>query len=98
MKSRRGSYDLFIALLGTLVLFGLGLAGRGWDIRAIDSKSGRTPFRLAYFPNLTHAPALIGVSRHTFEAALPGYAVSTKVVNAGPEAMEALLAGDIDAA
>jgi NitT/TauT family transport system substrate-binding protein len=47
---------------------------------------------------LTHAPALIGVEQGTFRAALPGYDFQTVVVNAGPEAMEALLAGDIDMA
>jgi NitT/TauT family transport system substrate-binding protein len=54
--------------------------------------------RLAYFPNLTHAPAVIGVADGTFAKSLPQYDFSSKVVNAGPEAMEAMLAGAIDVA
>src|ERR1700733_11325684 len=57
------------------------------------SSSHKPEARLAYFPNLTHAPALIGVANRTFELSLPKYSFSTRVVNAGPEAMEALLAG-----
>ena len=97
MKSARFSKDLLVATIGVAALFVLAF-GRGWSQTSRSTDSGRTPFRLAYFPNLTHGPALIGVARHTFEEALPTYQVTTKVVNAGPEAMEALLAGDIDAA
>jgi NitT/TauT family transport system substrate-binding protein len=61
--------------------------------------SGAKPeIRLAYMPNLTHAPAVIGVANRTFATSLPGYELSTKVVNAGPEAMEALVAGAVDVA
>lgn len=52
--------------------------------------------RLAYFPNVTHAPALVGVASGAWDSELGGYRLETKVVNAGPEAMEALLAGAID--
>lgn len=55
------------------------------------------PVRLAYFPNLTHAPALVGVGRGTFARAVAGRGrLEAKVFNAGPEAMEALLAGEVD--
>jgi NitT/TauT family transport system substrate-binding protein len=54
--------------------------------------------RLAYFPNVTHAPALVGVARGDFQDALGDTQLETKVVNAGPEAMEALLANEIDMA
>jgi NitT/TauT family transport system substrate-binding protein len=65
------------------------------------SKAGEEPqhvLRLAYFPNVTHAPALVGVARGDFQEALGRTRLETKVVNAGPEAMEALLAGEIDMA
>jgi len=52
--------------------------------------------RLAYFPNLTHAPALVGVARGEFQRELHGYLIEPKIVNAGPDAMEALLAGEVD--
>jgi NitT/TauT family transport system substrate-binding protein len=52
--------------------------------------------RLGYFPNVTHGQALVGVADGTFARALGGR-LETRVFNAGPGAMEALLAGDVDA-
>lgn len=60
--------------------------------------------RVGYFPNVTHAQALIG--SHTtrekhgwFEERLgPGVAVQWYPFNAGPSAMEAIFAGSIDLA
>jgi NitT/TauT family transport system substrate-binding protein len=74
-----------LALVLALVL---AACSRGRD-------AGR-PFRLGYFPNVTHAQALVGVEDGTFGRALGGR-LETKMFNAGPAAMEALLAGDLDA-
>jgi NitT/TauT family transport system substrate-binding protein len=53
---------------------------------------------LGYFPNVTHAPAIIGVEDGLFEDALgPGVELDLQTFNAGTEAIEALFAGDIDA-
>ncbi len=53
--------------------------------------------RLAYFPNLTHAVALVGTARGTFEQALgPKVKLETKTFNAGPALIEALFADEID--
>ena len=55
--------------------------------------------RVGYFPNVTHAPAVLGFSagEKAFAKALAGKAeVQTKVFNAGPAAMEALHAKAID--
>src|SRR5690349_14759791 len=65
---------------------------------ATAAPQGSDVLRLAYFPNLTHAPALVGVARGDFQKALGSVRLETKVVNAGPEAMEALLANEIDMA
>ena len=54
--------------------------------------------RLGYFPNLTHAPALVGVDQGIFADALQGKAtLETSTFNAGPEAVEALFADALDA-
>ena len=54
--------------------------------------------RLGYFPNVTHAPALVGVENGIFEEALGSTSRSRPhAFNAGPEAIEALFAGAIDA-
>ena len=53
--------------------------------------------RLGYFPNITHAPALIGVSKGYFQTALGSTKLESKTFNAGPAAIEALFSGAIDA-
>jgi NitT/TauT family transport system substrate-binding protein len=60
------------------------------------SRPPEAVFRLGYFPNVTHAQALVGVDDGTFGRALPGR-LQTRMFNAGPAAMEAVLAGDLDA-
>src|SRR3954447_3411827 len=54
--------------------------------------------RLGYFANLTHAPALIGVQEGLFKKELGKTALKTQVFNAGPDEVEALFAGALDAA
>ncbi|HYF48656.1 MAG TPA: aliphatic sulfonate ABC transporter substrate-binding protein [Planctomycetota bacterium] len=54
--------------------------------------------RLGYFANLTHAQALIGVSRGDFQQALGSVKLETKTFNAGPSVIEALFANQLDIA
>ena len=63
------------------------------------AKPGAVPtaLRLGFFPNLTHGPALVGLQRGDFGRALAPLTVEPKPFNAGPEAMEALFAGALDA-
>ena len=57
-----------------------------------------TELRLGYFPNLTHAAALVGIADGLFEDALGADVTLTpSVFNAGPEALEALLGDQLDA-
>lgn len=53
--------------------------------------------RLGYFPNVTHAPALVGVANGTFQRHLGEVELETTVFNAGPSAIEALFSDAIDA-
>ncbi|MDQ0827795.1 NitT/TauT family transport system substrate-binding protein [Arthrobacter sp. B2I5] len=53
--------------------------------------------KLGYFGNVTHAPALVGVSKGLIADELGSTKLSTQVFNAGPAAIEALNAGAIDA-
>ena len=54
--------------------------------------------RLGFFPNLTHATALVGVQDGTFKKALgDGVELTTTQFNAGPQAVEALFSGALDA-
>ncbi len=53
--------------------------------------------RVGNFPNITHSQALIGKAKGSFEKALaPDARIEWKTFNAGPSAMEALLADAID--
>jgi NitT/TauT family transport system substrate-binding protein len=54
--------------------------------------------RLGYFPNLTHATAIVGVERGLFAAELgQDVKLATATFNAGPAAIEALFSGALDA-
>ncbi|MGD0090237.1 MAG: aliphatic sulfonate ABC transporter substrate-binding protein [Planctomycetota bacterium] len=54
--------------------------------------------RLGYFANLTHAQALIGVAHGDFQKAFGSVPLKTMVFNAGPSAVEAFFAGELDLA
>jgi NitT/TauT family transport system substrate-binding protein len=61
------------------------------------AKTDPRALRLGYFANITHGPALTAVQSGALARALPGVAVTARVMTAGPEAMTALLAGSLDA-
>jgi NitT/TauT family transport system substrate-binding protein len=56
-----------------------------------------TTVRLGYFPNITHATAIVGVEQGIFQKALGDDKLEVTTFNAGPAATEALLSGAIDA-
>ena len=64
----------------------------------VDGASAQGTLRLGYFPNITHATALVGVESGIFAKALgAGVTFEVSSFNAGPAASEALLNGAIDA-
>lgn len=74
------------------VLLAAGLAGCGQGDRG-DARV----LRVGYFPNITHAQALIGLARGDFQQALgTGVKIKPFVFNAGPSVIEALFAGELD--
>jgi NitT/TauT family transport system substrate-binding protein len=52
--------------------------------------------RVAYMGNLTHAPVVSGVGSGRIAEALAPLRLETRVVNAGPRVVEALLGGTVD--
>ncbi|MFE6281191.1 ABC transporter substrate-binding protein [Streptomyces sp. NPDC057877] len=52
--------------------------------------------RIGYFPNLTHATALVGVQEGLFQKELGGTTIKASTFNAGPSEIEALNSGSID--
>jgi NitT/TauT family transport system substrate-binding protein len=63
---------------------------------AIDEGTA-SELRLGYFGNLTHAPAVLGVSEGLIEDELGDTALSATTFSAGPAAVEALFSGALDA-
>lgn len=109
-RPRRGPFAFFAALLVLLLLSAAATAcgddddtdtagaddGQGAD----DTSGGDSDvtLRLGYFPNVTHAPAIVGVENGLYEEALGDLAtLETSTYSQGSEASEALLSGAIDA-
>jgi NitT/TauT family transport system substrate-binding protein len=89
--------------VGVLLLAGLAACSDNSTSTATSGGSGSsgaapTTVRLGYFPNITHAPAIIGVEKGFFQQALGQNKLETATFNAGPEAIDALFADSIDAA
>jgi NitT/TauT family transport system substrate-binding protein len=63
---------------------------------AAQDKGAATELRLGYFPNVTHAPALIGLEKGLFEKELGKTKLTRQEFNAGPNEVSALLGGSLD--
>lgn len=89
------------ALLVLLLVFGGLAAACGDDTSATSdteaSSADAVTVRLGYFPNLTHAPGIIGdLGGYFQDNAGDDVTVETSTYNAGPEAVEALFAEALD--
>jgi NitT/TauT family transport system substrate-binding protein len=96
---RRGSRSVAssLALLTTAVA--VAACGSAAAQGAGTNQPDPATLNLGYLVNLTHAPALIGVSQGFFQEAMPkGTTVKTTTFSAGPAESEALLSGSLDAA
>src|ERR687886_621254 len=90
-KSAFGAAGVVLALL-------LAACGGGGSSGSASGSDAPTTVRLGYFPNVTHATALVGVESGVFERALGGDKLQVSSFNAGPAAVEALFSGALDAA
>jgi len=61
-----------------------------------DTTTRADVVRIGYFPNINHAQAVIGLGNGDFQKALGNVKVETQIFNAGPSAIEALFANQID--
>jgi NitT/TauT family transport system substrate-binding protein len=87
--ARRSTISL--ALLVSIVLAACGSSGSS------AKSSAPVTVRLGYFPNITHATALVGVGKGIFARNLGTDKLETTTFNAGPAAVEALFSGALDA-
>jgi NitT/TauT family transport system substrate-binding protein len=61
------------------------------------SATEKKTVRIGYFPNINHAQAVIGLGNGDFQKALgSNVEVKTQIFNAGPSAIEAMLANHVD--
>jgi NitT/TauT family transport system substrate-binding protein len=89
-----------IAALALATVAVLSACSRAAEPTAPPAAASSTPaaeLRLAYFPNVTHAPALIGVAKGFFTQELGSTKLTTQTFNAGPDEVAALLGGSLDA-
>jgi NitT/TauT family transport system substrate-binding protein len=91
-------------VLAVVAVLALSACSRRTETPASSSAGGAsaagTPadeLRLGYFPNITHAPALIGVANGYYQQELGNTKLTTQTFNAGPEEVSALLGGSLDA-
>jgi NitT/TauT family transport system substrate-binding protein len=91
------SLSLRLTTFLMLLAFALAACRNSSAFSSNSGSNGHITVHLGYFPNITHAVALVGVERGTFQQAFgPNVTVDTKTFNAGPSLIEALFAGAID--
>ena len=70
-----------------------------YDVKSIPSENTSSNIlRIGYFPNINHAQAVIGIGNGDFQNGLGEIKIESQVFNAGPSAIEALVANRIDVA
>jgi NitT/TauT family transport system substrate-binding protein len=83
----------------TLAACGTGTPGQpGGSASGAEGASAPVTLRLGYFPNVTHATAIVGVEKGIFAEHLPAN-VKLELANltAGPQAVEAIFSDALDA-
>ena len=90
---------IFVTILSTAII-AAGLITASSISRDVYSQAAEKKIlRLGYFPNINHAQAVIGIGNGDFQRALgDNIEIKRFVFNAGPSAIEALFAKQIDAA
>jgi NitT/TauT family transport system substrate-binding protein len=87
-----------VSLVALLTLTAAACGGSSDSTSAGSSKpEAPTTIHLGYFPNLTHATAIVGVENGIFASKLGDDTLETSLFSAGPAAVEALFSGALDA-
>ncbi|MFJ4961631.1 Taurine-binding periplasmic protein precursor [Streptomyces sp. ADI96-02] len=108
MPAPRTTVRRSLAAVAALPLLALAATACGYGSEAKDEgaeksntsaggeKLSADTVKIGYFPNLTHATALVGIQEGTIQKELGGTEVESTTFNAGPSEIEALNAGSID--
>jgi NitT/TauT family transport system substrate-binding protein len=87
------------AVLGAAALaLGVTACSGGPSTPRANDDGSASELRLGYFPNITHATAVYGIASGTFQKDLGRTKLTPRTFNAGPETIEALRGGALDAA
>jgi NitT/TauT family transport system substrate-binding protein len=95
VRSRTRVLTATLAAL-TMVAAACSRADRGDDSAPAADQGPAAELRLGFFPNVTHAPALIGLENGLFAEELGDTKLTPQEFNAGPEEVNALLGGSLD--
>src|SRR5579864_2908219 len=82
------------ALLVSVLAIGSGAVRSAQTLSPVHADAAT--INVGYFPNITHAQAVLGFGEGTFARELPGVNVVGHVFNAGPDELNALFAGAVD--
>ena len=97
MRTFRTTTKLFA--VGLVAALAMLLAATAPAAAAKATSSDPVTLRLGYFPNVTHAPAIVGVESGIFKKALGANVdLQLKTFNSGTEELTAIQAGALDAA
>ncbi len=81
-------------LVPLLVAVALAIGG----CSAAEGTGDEVELRLGYFPNVTHSPAIVGIEDGLLTEALgPDVTLTPQAFNAGPDVIEAIFSGALDA-
>lgn len=98
MKNSKVIKNLVTFLLSISLLLSLaGCSSKKADEKVSAAAEQNVNVRVGYFPNITHAQALVGREQGSFQKAIGDTnKIDWKLFNAGPAEIEALFAGSID--
>jgi len=94
MLSTRSGRHLALAIIAAVAAFSVVAP----TVAGAAPKQDDVTLRLGYFPNVTHATALVGVESGLFQEKLGSNTqLETSTFNAGPQVVEAMNSGALDA-
>jgi len=88
-----------VAIAGTIIasVIAVSIVSNSESLFSLnDTTTTADVVRIGYFPNINHAQAVIGLGNGNFQKALGNVKVEPQIFNAGPSAIEALFANQID--
>lgn len=89
--NQKARFKILSGIVATLIISSFV----GYD-RSVYADSDLSVLRVGYFPNLTHAPAVIGIGNGDFQKELGDVKIEPHIFNAGPAEIEALYANQVD--